>query len=286
MKKIDLHIHTSASDGDFSPKEIIDLAEKRGMKIIAITDHDTLAGIEEARDYAVNKNIEVTPGIEISCESEELKLQDIHILGLFVNQKNEELNELVEKLKKENLKQKEGIIKNLRNLGFDISIEEVKKEFGESLSRPNIAKILIKKYPEKFKEVMQVFHELIGKGKKAFVEQRQALMDEAIKSIHSAGGVAILAHPGIYIDKSKELIEKFIKTSGDGIEVEYPYEIVRGIEKEMSDKLNKKFRGIAESKNLLISGGSDFHGPSVRAVEIGDKGIDDEEFKKLKDRVR
>jgi len=212
MKKIDLQIHTTASDGSLSPKEVIDLAIKKGMKAIAITDHDTLSGIPEALEYAKEKNIEVIPGVEISCHEKDYKVA-IDVLGLFIDYRNKELNRFLEKIR-----------------------EEVVN-----------------------------------------VPRKKASIKEAVDSIKTAGGIPILAHPGRYSNESMKIMEKFIEDGGMGIEAYYPYDKILGLKKDV----NPIFKRITQEKNLLISGGSDFH-DFERGSEIGDAGIDEKEFDILK----
>ena len=278
---IDLHIHTNASDGEPSPKELIDKAISKGIKIIAITDHDSVSGIQEALDYSKNKEIEVVPGVEISCDEEEVGFFDVHILGLFIDHKNKELNDLLTKLKQERIIQKKEIIKKINDLGYDITFEELKKETGDSFGRPHIAKILMRKYPN-FSSVSQVFSELIGKGKRAYVDQKKCLIKEAIEVIKKAGGIAILAHPAVFRLKDvPELIDLFLKSKGDGLEVYYPYDKIYNIDKKESEERMGLIKKIAEEKNLLISGGSDYHG-SVRLTSLGEIKIPYSVIERLK----
>lgn len=277
MKSIDLHIHSRASDGDLNPKELVDLAVKKGMKAIAITDHDTLSGLGEAIDYGKDKGIIIVPGIELGCDELELGLSDIHIVGLFIDYKNKELIEMINWLKEARIIQKKKILDKLKDLGYEISFEELAKEVGDSFGRPHIAKILIRKYNLVWEDI---FDRLLGSKGRAFVLQEKPTIAEAIQVIKNAGGIAILAHPGIYLQDSEKILKEFIKHGGDGIEVNYPYSNINEIDKKTEDELINKFKKIADEKRLLISGGSDFHG-HIRPVEIGMQGIDEEEFEEM-----
>lgn len=276
MKKIDLQIHTTASDGKSSPSEIIRLAINKGMKAIAITDHDTISGLREAMEYKKDKNIELVSGIELSCH-EDFYQKTIDVLGLFIDYKNKELKEFIKKSQDDRIEEKKEIIKKLNNLGYKITFDELIQESGESLGRPIIGRILVRKYPEEFSTVDDVFQKLIGEGKPAFVPRPKVSMKKAVEIIKRAEGISILAHPGRYGNSFKEIIIKFEQDGGDGIECDYPYEKIIGI----SDNINKRLRKIAEEKDLLISGGSDFH-DLERGSEMGDCGLTDEEFYKLK----
>ena len=276
MKKIDLQTHTTASDGILSPKQLVDLAIKKGMKAIAITDHDTIAGISEAINHALDKNIEIVPGVEISCREEEFK-PTIDVIGLFINYKNKELNNFLERFRNERINEKKEMIKKLNNLGYEITFNELIEESGDSIGRPTIARILIRKYPEKFSSIEDVFSQLIGDGKKAFVSRKKSSMEEAINIIKTAGGIPILAHPGRYFNNALKIIEKFVLLKGAGIEIDYPYEKLLKLDFD----LRPIFKKIAIEKGLFVSGGSDFH-DFERGVEIGESGIDEAEFLKLK----
>lgn len=281
MKQIDLHIHTNASDGEHSPKEIIDIAISKNMKAIAITDHDTIAGIKSALDYVKSKEIEFVPGIEIGCDEPKLDFLDIHVIGLFINPDEEGLISGLEWLKQQRIIQKKEIIKKLNKLGYEISFEELVKEAGDSFGRPHLAKILLRKYPKKFKSFKQIFDELLGKNGIAYVFQNKYNLQQVIKIIKNAGGIPILAHPGIHFKDYEELINLFIQKGGKGIEIDYDYENINGLNKEDTEKLINNLKEIAINKNLLISGGSDFHG-TIRSTQIGDNGINELEYLKLK----
>jgi len=278
MFKIDLHIHTTASDGEFSPKEIVDLAIKKGMKVIAITDHNSISGIQEALDYSKNKNIKVIPGIEISCEFEDYP--EVHIVGLFIDYKNKELLKFLELRKQLSIKHQIKILEKLNELGYEINIKELKKIKGYSFTRPTIAKVLLKKYPDKFSSISQIFKELLWTNKKAYVKKERRLIKEVIEIILAAKGIPILAHPGVYLNKSEKIINKFIELGGRGLEFNYPYTGIYGLDKKLSNARNSKFKEIARDRKLFFSGGSDFHGEG-RNVEIGEQGISEEDFKKL-----
>ena len=204
MFKIDLHVHTTASDGELSSREIIDLAIQKDIKVIAITDHNSISGIKEALKYSNEKDIEVIPGVEISCEFEDYP--EVHIVGLFIDYNNKELEKFSKK--------------------------------------------------EKFS------------------------IKQAIELIKNAKGIPILAHPGVYLNNSEKIIKEFIENDGKGIEINYPYDKIYGLDKEKMELRNLGFKKIVEEKGLIISGGSDFHGRK-RKVEIGEQGINDEEFMKL-----
>jgi len=263
--KIDLHCHTMASDGELSAEELIDLAIKKGLKAIAITDHDSLGSLKNAIEYSNGKNIEVIPGIEISCDDPLFNHNKIDVLGFFIDYNNKSLINLIEHSNKKRDENKRKIIKKLNNLGFEINFDDVKKTAKGTFGRPHIAKFLLKKYPNKFNSVRDVFDKYISAGKIAFVKPEDFTpIKNAVKIIKDSKGVSILAHPGVYArDNSTRLINFFIKNGGDGIETYYPYYIIcpdLNLDEEGNNKLINFYKAIAKSKNILESGGSDYHG--------------------------
>jgi len=248
MKYIDLHTHSKYSgDSDFSVKEIIDCAIKKKLKVIAITDHNTISGLKEALEY-FNRKIILIPGIEISCWDKNLENIDIHVLGLFIDWKNKKLNELYYKLYKR---------KTLVNIA---------KFVIESNIRLKKAAKLV------YKKLKLIVNKLTKK---------EPTMKEAIKMIKNAGGVAILAHPGIYLNKTDKILERFIELGGQGLEVHYPYDKLYDFDRKLTKKVINKIKKIAVKNKLVISGGSDFHG-GKRKVELGDEGLSEKEFEKIR----
>lgn len=277
MRKIDLHLHSNHSDGDFSPKELVDLVFKKKIPAMAITDHDKATANKEAREYARERKIEYISGIEITATPPE-GVKELHIVGLFIDPENEEIKSISEKHKNYAINTAKEIIKKLDKLGYKISFEDLVKETKEKhFGRPLIAKILMRKYPEKFKEKSHVFNELLGKHGKAFVLPKGTELGEVIKIIHNAGGIAIVAHPWYLEENMLEILEKFVFLGGDGIELDYsPKDSIPENTKEILINFIKK-------NNLIISGGTDFHRREEGKKEIGDRGISKEEFFKLKE---
>jgi len=267
-------MHSTASDGDFFPKEIVDIAVEKKIKTISITDHDSLDALDRAISYAKDKKIEFITGIEISCCEKEIGYDEVHILGYFINHKSRALRNFVAKIQKTRLKQKKDMIQKLRKFGFALTFKEIQELAKSSIGRVHIAKRLLKKYPSEFSSIRDVFNRYIGLGKPAYVPRENVTrVIEAVDAIKKSGGIAILAHPGAYSrEDSKQLIEYFIECSGDGIEGYYPYNKVYGSTNRYSSELNRFFRGYAKKKKLLITGGSDFHG-IIRDCQIGEMKI-------------
>jgi predicted metal-dependent phosphoesterase TrpH len=200
------------------------------------------------------------------------------MVGLFINSENDKINEISEKHKGYVIDTAKKIIKNLNNLGYEITFEELFEETkGEHFGRPSIAKLLMKKYPDKFKERKQVFNELLGQEGKAFVPAKGEELEEAIKAIHDSGGIAIIAHPWFLGENMIKILEEFVSFGGDGIELDYkPRE-------DIPKEIHKILKDFVKERNLIISGGTDFHEKMEGESEIGDFGVTKEEFKKLKE---
>lgn len=266
MKNIDLQCHTTASDGKLTPTELVKLALKRKLKAIAITDHDSVSGIDEAINAAKGKGIEIVPGVEISCDDP--GFVDTHIIGLLTDHKNKVLLNLLKKAQKYRERQKRDIIKKFQKLGFNISYNEVKEAAKGEIGRPHIAKIILKNNLGKVSSIDEIFDKYLAIGKSAYVERKNKIsVKEAINAIHSARGLAFISHPGVYdsFDINK-FIKYFIKNGGDGIETYCDYGNSRGRTGFMeSHKINKKFQKIAKKLNMSETGGSDFHGREGQA---------------------
>jgi 3',5'-nucleoside bisphosphate phosphatase len=277
--KIDLHMHSTASDGKLTPCEVVNLAIRKKLPAIAITDHEVVGGSKEAIEYARDKNIEVVSGIEIGADDENSGIYDVHIVGLFLDLDNKGLLELSKKLMKARETQKKEIIGRLNKLGYKITFEELKKEAGGvNYGRPHVARILMRKYSE-FEKMQDIFDRLLGDSGEAYVRQEKDTIKNTIDVIHNAGGIAVLAHPMFFQD-AENVVEKFIECGGDGVEVDYFY-VGRGVGKAEARKKIDKIRRIAKKKSLIISGGGDFHS-DVDSQEIGDHGLTREEFENLK----
>ena len=273
-KEYDLHSHTSASDGTYTSKELIERAKNNGLKGIAITDHDTVDGLEEGKKEAEKLGIEFIPGIEFSCIYEE---KDVHILGYFLDYKNEKLSEELEKLKKSREEGNREIIRKLNLYKVRITEEDILQEAkGNIVSKAHIANVMMAKGYSYTRG--SAFKEYLGSTGVAYVKRKDFPPEKGIELVKMAGGIAILAHPKL-ISTNENFIEKLIidlKNKGlDGIEVEYG-----SFTKEDMIKYSK----LAKELNLLITGGSDFHGLNREGVDLGDGGINTENYLKLKNK--
>ena len=249
MKKIDLHIHTNFSDGLYSPKEVIDLAKEHDYDVIAITDHDNIGGYLHIRDYAKQVGIELIPGVEISTNH---KGRDVHILAYDFDLDNLELKELLKKIYDSRFERAVKIIKKLNKRGIDISLKDVQNFAGENnyLGRPHIARAMIEAgYCANKYEAFEIH---IGEHCYAYEPKFAPSSKKAIKTIHKANGISVLAHP--YTLGDDRLIYDLIRYGLMGMEVFYA---------KCNDETIYHYNEIAQKNYLIRTGGSDFHGDGI-----------------------
>lgn len=265
----DLHVHTNHSDGIFSPQKVIELAIKKGLCGIAITDHDTITGIIPALEYCKNFNdFTIIPGIEFSTVKNE---EEVHILGYFINPFDDGILEITDKLKKSRYNRSIKMIEKLNDLGINIILEDVLEiSGGELIGRPHIARALINK--GYVNSIDEAFNKYLDKGKPAYVERFKLTTEEAISIIKNSGGYAVLAHAGLL--KNKEIIEYCINLGIDGLECIH----------SKHEALDTEYlKVIAKTNNLIITGGSDFHGDNLEI--LGKYYIDINTIPKFKERI-
>ena len=260
MGNIDLHVHSNASDGSCTPAELLKIASEKQLAAIALTDHDTVSGIEEFLRESARYDLDAVPGLEVSVL---YKDSAIHITGLFIDHKNQPLMELLGEVRENRDKRNELIIGKLQELGYEITLDEVLGvASGESIGRPHFAKILVEKgyfsYPQ------EVFDKCLKKGMSGYCPRMLPDPERAIKLIHEAGGMAFWAHPVHRADENLSYVESvlnvFVKLGLDGIEAYYST-----FTREQQEMLLR----VAEKYNLAVSGGSDFHGENMPGVEMG-----------------
>ncbi len=241
----DLHIHTSLSDGTFTPKEVVDCALKNSLAAIAITDHDTVEGIKLVMAAAKDFDLEVIPGVELTADVDG---KEVHLLGLYIDWQTPWFQDKLRFLCQSRLKRAKEIIKRLEDLGVVISFESLKElASAGSMGRLHIAQALIKE--GYVTTVVEAFQRYIGNGKPAYVPNLRLTPQEVIEMVLAVNGIPILAHP--YLLKNDSLISSLVKLG------------LRGIEAYWSDQdpwSAKRYQEIAEGNGLLITGGSDCHG--------------------------
>ena len=262
---IDLHIHTTASDGTFAPQEILSRAQRLKLKAIAITDHDTVAGSKDALRSGIPPALKFLTGVEISATPPPFYpgAGSFHLLGYSIHLDDPKLNRTLEKLQQARKNRNPTIINRLNELGISITLDEVRKEAGEGqLGRPHIARLMVKK--GEVASIDEAFDWFLGTGKPAYVDKQRVDCFKAIDIILNAGGVPVLAHPGL-LNYSKEnqfdeLIGNLKKAGIQGLEVYYS---------EHTPDQTRLFVELAHRHGLLMTGGSDFHGDIQPEIEMG-----------------
>ena len=260
MDRVDFHMHTTFSDGSYTPEELLRYCKEKNLRAVAVTDHDTVSSHEEAKAAAVKYGVELIPGIEISCQFEPGTL---HVLGYFLNPKDPGLMKDLENLQKARAERNPMIISKLNKLGLKITMDEVVQESGgDQVGRPHFAQVLIKKGYVKNNE--EAFRTYLGKGAAAYVDKRRLPAKEGIAMITNAGGLAVVAHPKqLKITDRSRLVELFKKWKSYGL---------GGVEAYSScqNKDEQKFwHQLGDELGLIVTGGSDFHGKNKPDVDLG-----------------
>ncbi len=257
---IDLHVHSTDSDGEKTPEELIDEAIEKGITTLAITDHDTINAMEKGIEYSKNKNINFIPGVEINAR---IKVGQMHMLGLGIKRDLGKLRKKLDILKQSRDSRNLKFIEKLNELGFEISLEELQEISGSDIiGKPHFAKLFLnKRYINDEKEMFSKYFD-----SKEFREIKNFSYEpeEVIKMILEAGGIPILAHPQTLkltdIELEKRIIE-LIKNGLQGIEC---------FHSEQTKEEMQKYCKLAQKYDLIITQGSDYHGPIIKPqIEMG-----------------
>jgi len=260
---IDLHMHSTYSDGSQTPEQLLQEAKELGLSAIALTDHDTIDGIPEFMELGEKYGIRTVPGVEISVDTKLPNNGHMHILGLLIDPNSTELKNTLNYLMEQRNLRAEKIITKLNDLNVDVTMQELLDEAGEgAIGRPHVAKIMLRKGI--VSSIQEAFDIYLAKGKPAYMDKMKLDENDAFKMIHDAGGLAILAHPHfMHYDTIDEAIERImdLREKGlDGFEVHYS-----AMSQEYTDRLLK----LAEEEGFAISGGSDYHGTNKDTIKMG-----------------
>ena len=257
---IDLHSHTTHSDGSATPAELLVAAQAAGASAVAITDHDTVAGLNEGRAVAAELGVEFIDGIEISAE---YSPGTMHLLGYFIDAASTSFNATLVDLREARERRNPQIAARLQALGLDLAYEEVERLAGNDVvGRPHFARLLVERgYAN---SIQDAFNHFLGKGAAAYVEKARLSPASSIALIHQAGGVAVLAHPYqlklASLEETEALIVELAALGLDGIEAIYS---------RHSEDERRTYAQMARRHGLLVTGGSDYHGtykPDIRMV--------------------
>ena len=269
---IDLHSHTTASDGEHSPEELLARARAAGVRTLAVTDHDTVKALQRAHEAAEAQGIRLVPGIEVSSEVEG---REVHILGHFVDPTEPGLAGFSDRLGDERAERMGRMVAQMNRLGFPITLEEVERiAAGAHLGRPHLALALVERgYVTSTREA---FDRFLGDGKPGYVDRFRMSAEDAISMLHRAGGTATLAHPG----SSKVLphtLKRLAKAGLDGLEIFHPDHV---------PSQREAFLRQADALGLVPTAGSDYHGPRVTPDRrLGMVSLDPSHFARLEARA-
>jgi len=257
MKKIDLHTHTTASDGIYPPRELIDLAMRGGLVAMAITDHDTVDGLPEAMEYAASVGFRLYPGVEFSIDYD---AGSFHLLGLNIDYRNRRLVKTLRELAEHRESRSYRIIEDLKKHGIDIPIEEVVRAAGGgSMGRPHVARVMVNHgYASNIKEIFQKY---LVKGKPGYVKKVRIRFEDAIGLVRECGGIAVVAHPiSLECRDMEEFETRLMEFVGAGVEGLEAFASMHTVEQAAL------YEEIARRNGLLVTGGSDFHGDKDETI--------------------
>jgi len=256
---IDLHTHSTASDGTASPSALVAMAKLVGLSALALTDHDTVAGIAEADAAAQVHGISFVPGVEISAQYDP---GTMHILGLFIDADSEPLREVLARYQKGRAERNCAMVAKLNRLGIQVTMAEWTQRASGTVGRPHLAGLLVEKGCVQSKQ--EAFAKYLAKGASAYIDRQRLSPRAAIEAIHAASGVAVLAHPVQLRCENYAQCERIIKELRelglDGIEVYHS---------EHNAQKTRYFAELARKMSLLPSGGSDFHGNVKPNIALG-----------------
>lgn len=256
---VDLHVHSTKSDGTFTPSELVSYALEKGLTAFALTDHDTVDGIDEALEAAKDKPITVIPGIEYSTEYHN---RDIHIVGLFIDHKSPVFTEYLTRFQQSRTERNYKLCANLRSADIAITYESLLEMFPDAvITRAHYAKYLLSK--GYVKSIKEAFDRYLGDHTPYFVHREKVTPKEVIQVTLQAGGVPVLAHPVLY-KLGKEQLDILVSTLTE--------QGLKGIECIYSTYTNsdeREIKALAAKYNLLPSGGSDFHGANKPGLDLG-----------------
>lgn len=259
MPGIDLHTHTDRSDGTFTPAELVRLAAERRLDVVAVTDHDTTDGLDEAAETGARTGVEVVPGIELSAEHEGTS---VHVLGYWIDPGNAALQAELRRLRDHRFRRGELMVERLRALGLPIRFERVREiARGDNVVRPHIAQAMVEAGYVASEE--EAFERWIGDGRPAHVAKHALPPLDAVALIRDAGGVCALAHPGMWgneMSVPEDLIEAMAEGGMAGLEVDHT---------DHTPEQRERYRTLAGRLGLVATGGSDCHGTRYDPIRLG-----------------
>jgi len=254
--KFDLHLHTTASDGTDSPGALVSLAAEKGFEVIAITDHDTMSGVEEAREAGKRLGVRVISGVEISAGGD----TEVHVLGYAIREPDK-LVRVLERMRMQRSQRMRQMVTKLNDLGIFVDLDRVTGMAKESVGRSHLARVLVE--DGVVRDVREAFQRYLAPGKPAYVEREKLTVRQAVALIDSAGGIPVIAHPGQNHGDTFWMKERFQELKEAGLKGIEAYHMAHSQQQTIT------FARMARELGLLVTGGSDYHG-TIKSVAIGD----------------
>lgn len=267
--RIDLHAHTTASDGLLAPEQLVALARDAGVGVLAVTDHDTTDGLDAAIAAGRRLGVEVIPAVEINTDVEAL---EVHVLGYFIDHRLPWLQEFLGRLRAGRVDRAARMVEKLNALGIPVRFERVREIADGAVGRPHVARALVE--VGAVRSVEEAFAKYIGRAGPAYVERMKVTPEEAVQVILRAGGIPVLAHPGW--GSLDGLIPSLVRAGLEGLEVYYP---------DHTPAMVTHFLEVAARHGLLVTGGTDFHGDLPRGVGLGRQYVPPEVVDRLRTRA-
>ncbi len=288
---VDLQVHTTCSDGSMSPEDVVALAARVGIRALAITDHDSVEGVDRALDAGRRYGVEVIPAVELSlCNEPERDFVDLDLLGYWIDHHHPLFEEALRKVVEGRIEQKRLQVQRLQEMGYQITWEEVQARAKGVPGRPHLAQVLMEKYPEEFPSMDAAFATVLRNDGPLYIPRPFALrLEDAAQLIRDVGGLPVLAHPGLYTEVRdvEGLVERVAGLGVQGLEVWYPYDktrVCRGCDKRQLHAFIRRFEQLADRLGLLKTGGSDFHGLH-KPIALGEQGLTWQQYVRLRAEV-
>ncbi|MFW6457770.1 MAG: transcription antitermination factor NusB [Planctomycetota bacterium] len=278
MERVDLHMHSHHSDGSLSPVELAEKADRKDLAAIAISDHDTVQGVAEARERCEDLDVMLVPAVELTAYSRGdtgKKEHELHLLGYFIDETDSYLLDKLEAFKRTRVQRVKEMASRLQDLGVDFDAEKVLDQVRDgAVGRVHVAQELVN--IGEVSTVKEAFDKYLAQGKPAYVPKERLTPAQAIRLIHDAGGAAVLAHPGVN-DSLREMLDELEEGGLDGIEVHYP---------SHSAEQEAWWLDAARKLDLVVTGGSDFHGDPKPHIHLAQETVSLVQVANLRARAR
>lgn len=268
----DLHTHTTCSDGALTPEALVERAAERGVQVLSVTDHDSLAGLESARTAALRWGLRVVTGVELSVT---MKGEEVHLLAYGIDPSHETLRRHLRQMVQARRDRVRRMVAQLQDMGLDLPDEALEAALSteDSVGRPHVASALVRS--GHVDTIGQAFDKYLAQGQPAFVAKPEVPGPKVVSLIHDAGGVAVLAHPGHWTPSRR--IRNLVEAGLDGIETIHP---------SHDPTLRRYYEQWARGSNLLETGGSDYHGTSGEGTDsLGTVGMSKSQWERFRDAV-